>query len=389
MPQQGREVAIVDAVRTGIGRGHPQKGQYREVHANELLGTCYSALFERTGLDPAKVDDVIAGCVSQYGEQSINVARNAWLQAGLPDGVPAMTVDRQCGSGQQAFNVAAALVASGVNDVMVAGGVEHMGHVPFSFESRWNEEVGDPWPAALREHHDLIPQGVSAELVADRWQVTREEMDALSLRSHRLADRAWKEGRFDREVVPVATPGGPVAGDQGIRPDTDIEALAALRPAFKPDGRVTAGNSSQLSDGAGAILVAEVETAKRLGLRPIATIVDQVAVGVDPVLMLSGPIPATTSLLERNELRLADIARFEVNEAFASVLAMWQREFDPDMDRVNAQGGAIALGHPLGCSGARLLTTLAHQLDGSGGELGMAVMCCRGGLGTGTLLRGT
>ena len=388
MALHAREVAIVDAVRTGIGRGHPEKGQYRGVHANELLGTCYRALLDRNEVEADQIEDVVAGCVSQYGEQSINVARNAWLQAGLPEEVPAMTVDRQCGSGQQALNIAVAMIASGVNDVMVAGGVEHMGHVPFSFESRWNEEVGEPWPEALRSYHDVIPQGNSAELIAERWGVSREEMDELSLRSHRLAHQAWKDGRFNREVVPVSTPDGETRADQGIRPETSMEKLAALKPAFKEGGTVTAGNSSQISDGAAAILLVEAETAKRLGLQPLAVIVDQVAVGVDPVTMLTGPTPATRKLLDRNGLALDEISRIEVNEAFASVLAMWQHDFEVELDNVNVQGGAIALGHPLGCSGARLITTLAHQLAGSGGDLGMAVMCCRGGLGTGTLIRG-
>src|SRR3954454_11260126 len=381
-----REVVIVDAVRTGIGRGHPVKGQYRDVHANELLGTTFRGLLARTGVEPARIDDVIAGCILQYGEQSINTARNAWLQAGLPETVPATTVDRQCGSGQQAVNFAAALIASGAAEMVVAGCVEHMGHVPFAAEEATRHVYGTPWPQPLLDHHELVPQGLAAERLADRWEITRAEMDTISLASHQRAARAWEAGCFDAEVVPVGSNGSVVAGDQGVRPATSLEALAALRPAFAEDGRVTAGNASQISDGAATLLLAGRETAERLGLPIRARIVDHIAVGTDPVTMLEGPVPATRLLLERNHLHAGDVARFEVNEAFAAVLAMWQREVDADPATVNVNGGAIALGHPLGASGARLLTSLVHELDRSGAERGVVTMCCRGGLGTATLV---
>jgi len=387
MPGGTTDVVVVDAVRTGVGRGHPEKGQYREVHPNELLGTCFAEVVDRGGVDAARVDDVIVGCVGQYGEQSINVGRNAWLQQGLPESVPATTVDRQCGSGQQAVAFAAASIAAGHQDLVIAGGVEHMGHVPFSFEERQRADVGTPWPPELLARHDLVPQGLAAELVADRWDVSREEMDELSLRSHQLAAAAHREGRFAREIAAVRHEGTEIVADQGIRPDTSLDALAALSPAFRPGGRVTAGNSSQISDGAAALLLASPRAVAELGLRARAHVVDHVAVGVDPVLMLTGPVPATRKLLERNGLQASDVDLFEVNEAFAPVLAMWQREIAADPDRVNVNGGAIALGHPLGCSGARLITTLIHELERSDGELGVVTMCCRGGLGTATLIR--
>ena len=384
---RGREVVIVEAVRTPIGRGHPEKGYYKDVHPNELLGRCYTELIERTGIDASEVEDVIAGCVQQYGEQMFNVARNAWLQAGLPAETPATTVDRQCGSGQQAVGFAAALVASGVHDVVIGSGVEHMGHIPMGVGFKWIEDVGNPFPPALLERYALVPQGLSAEMIAEKWEIPRSEMDELALRSHRLAHRATEEGRFDREIVPMKVNGSTYATDQGIRPDTSLEALAELKPAFKPDGKVTAGNSSQISDGAAAVLVMAREKADALGLRPRARIVDQTTVGVDPVIMLTGPIPATRKLLERNGMTIGDIDLVEINEAFAPVVAAWRRELEPDMDRVNVNGGAMALGHPLGSTGARLITTLLHELERSDKEVGLVTMCCGGGLGTGTLLQ--
>jgi acetyl-CoA acetyltransferase family protein len=378
------DVFIVDAVRTPVGKGHPTKGMFAETHVNELLGTCYRFLIDRNGLDPERVESVIAGCVEQYGEQSINVARNAWLQADLPVTVPAMTVDFQCGSGQQAVATATAFIAAGLIEVAVAGGVEHLGHVPMALERRLVEEAGDPWPLAFREHHPVIPQGEAAEVVADRWEISRDEMDRVSLRSHELAARATEQGRFEDEVVPVA--GVASTTDQGIRTTSSLEQLAALPPAFRPNGAVTAGNSSQISDGASALLLMSAGAVEAAALTPLARVVDTVSVGVDPVLMLTGPVDASRLLLERNELVGDEVDVFEVNEAFAAVLAMWQREFDVPPDRVNPNGGAIALGHPLGCSGARLLTTLVHELRRSGGERGVVAMCCRGGLGTGTLV---
>jgi acetyl-CoA acyltransferase len=385
--QQGREVVIVEAVRTPIGRGHPEKGYYKDTHSNELLGAVYTELIARAGIDAGEVEDVIAGCVQQIGEQSWNVARNAWLQAGLPVEAAATTVDRQCGSAQQAVNFGAALVAAGVHDVVIGSGVEHMGHIPMGAGMAWFEQVGTPWPPALMEKHDLVPQGLSAEMIADRWEIPRSELDELALRSHRLAHQATEEGRFEREIVPFATNGDVRVTDQGIRPDTSLEALAALKPAFRPDGRITAGNSSQISDGAAGVLLMAREKADALGLTPRARIVDQTTVGVDPVIMLTGPIPATQRLLERNRMAIGDIDLFEINEAFAPVVAAWSRELAPDMDRVNVNGGAMALGHPLGSTGARLLTTLLHELERADLETGLVTMCCGGGLGTGTLIQ--
>ncbi|MEY2515381.1 MAG: acetyl-CoA acyltransferase [bacterium] len=385
--QQGREVVIVEAVRTPIGRGHPDKGWYKDTHPNELLGACYTELLARAGIDPSEVEDVIAGCVQQLGEQSYNVARNAWLQAGLPVETAATTVDRQCGSAQQAVNFGAALIAAGIHDVVIGSGVEHMGHIPMGVGFSWMEQVGSPFPPALMEKHALVPQGLSAEMIAEQWEIPRSELDELAVRSHRLAHQATQEGRFEREILPFATNGEVRVSDQGIRPDTNLEALAQLRPAFKPDGRITAANASQISDGAAAVLLMSREKAEQLGCRPRARIVDQTTVGVDPVIMLTGPIPATRKLLQRNGIVIGDLDLIEINEAFAPVVAAWQRELQPDMDRVNVNGGAIALGHPLGSTGARLLTTLLHELERSGGELGLVTMCCGGGLGTGTLIQ--
>ncbi len=382
----GREVVIVEAVRTPIGRGHAEKGYYKDTHPNELLGTCFTELIGRAGIEPALVEDVIGGCVQQYGEQMFNVTRNAWLQAGLPVETPATTVDRQCGSAQQAVNFGAALVAAGVHDVVIGGGVEHMGHVPMGVGFNWVDQVGSPWPPAMLEQYNLVPQGISAEMIADKWEIPRSELDEIGLRSHQLAAKATEEGRFERETIPFAVNGDTYVTDQGIRPDTSLEKLSQLKPAFKEDGKITAGNSSQISDGAAAVLVMTREKADELGLKPRARIVDQTTVGVDPVIMLTGPIPATQKLLERNGMQIDDIDLIEINEAFASVVAAWRRELEPDMDRVNVNGGAIALGHPLGSSGARLVTTLLHELERTDKEVGLVTMCCGGGLGTGTLI---
>jgi acetyl-CoA acyltransferase len=384
--RQGREVVIVEAARTPIGRGHSAKGIFRDVHPNELLGTAYRAVIERAGIEPGLVEDVVAGCVSQVGEQSNNIARNAWLQAGLPVETPAATVDRQCGSGQQAVTYAAGLIAAGVHDVIIGAGVEHMGRVPMG-SNVGEERFGVPFPKELMDRYELIPQGLSAEMIAQRWEIPRSEQDELGLRSHRLAARASDESRFDREIVPIVIDGETVAGDQGIRRDTSLEQLAALKPAFKEDGTVTAGNSSQLSDGAAAVLLMAREKADELGLASRARIFDATTVGVDPVIMLTGPIPATRKLLERNGMTIDDVDLIEINEAFASVVCAWRREIQPDMDRVNVNGGALALGHPLGSSGARLITTLLHELERSDGELGLVTMCTAGGTGTGTILQ--
>jgi len=382
----GREVVIVEAVRTPIGRGHEEKGYYKDVHASNLLAKAYAEVIERAGIDPAEVEDVVAGCVQQFGEQGINIARNAWLEAGLPIETPATTVDRQCGSGQQAVNFAAAMVASGVHDVMIGGGVEHMGHISFADSAAVMQEHGFAFSPQLMERYNLVPQGISAEMIADQWEIPRSELDEIGLRSHQLAAKATEEGRFEREIVPFAVNGDTYATDQGIRPDTSLQKLAELKPAFKEDGKITAGNSSQVSDGAAAVLLMTREKADALGLKARARIYDQTTVGVDPVIMLTGPIPATRKLLERNGMAMDDIDLVEVNEAFASVVAAWRRELEPDMDRVNVNGGAIALGHPLGSSGARLITTLLHEMERSDKEMGLVTMCCGGGLGTGTLL---
>jgi len=387
MSQQGREVVIVEAVRTPIGRGHPEKGYYKDTHPNDLLGRCYTEVLNRAGVDAGEVEDVIAGCVQQFGEQGFNVARNAWLQEGLPIEAAASTVDRQCGSAQQAVNFGAALIAAGIHDVVIGSGVEHMGHISFAAGMKTQQEFGGAFTPKLMEKHNLVGQGLGAEMIADQWEIPRSELDELAVRSHRLAAKATEEGRFERETVPFKVNGSTYVADQGIRPDTSLEALAALKPAFKEDGRITAGNSSQISDGAAAILLMSREKADQLGVTPRARIVDQTTVGVDPVTMLTGPIPATQKILDRNSMSIGDIDFIEINEAFAPVVAAWKREHNPDMDRVNPRGGAMALGHPLGSTGARLLTTLLHELEDEDRELGLVTMCCGGGLGTATLIQ--
>jgi acetyl-CoA acyltransferase len=383
----GREVVIVEAARLPVGRGHEEKGYYKDTHPSTLLATVYADLIARAGIDPAEVGDVVCGCVQQFGEQGMNIGRNAWLQAGLPVEVPATTIDRQCGSAQQGINFAAALIASGVHDVAIGGGVEHMGHISFADGFEVMKEHGAAFTPELLERFDLVNQGLSAEMIADKWEIPRSELDEIGVRSQQLAARATEEGRFEREIIPFSVNGDTWVTDQGIRPGTDLETLSKLKPAFKEDGKITAGNSSQVSDGAAAVLLMTAEKADELGVRPRARIVDQTTVGVDPVIMLTGPIPATRKLLDRNGMKVDDIDLFEVNEAFASVLAAWQRELEPDMDRVNVNGGAIALGHPLGSTGARLMTTLLHELERSDKEVGLVTMCCGGGLGTGTLIQ--
>jgi acetyl-CoA acyltransferase len=382
----GREVVIVEATRTPIGRGHLEKGYYRDLHPSNLLAKVYGELFERTGVDPAETGDVVTGCAQQFGEQGLNIGRNAWLEAGLPVEVPATTIDRQCGSAQQAVNFAAALIATGVHDVAIGSGVEHMGHISFAAGFKVMEEFGAPFSPELMERYNLIPQGLSAEMIADKWEIPRSELDELGVRSQQRAAKATEEGRFEREIVPMQVNGDTYMTDQGLR-ETTLEGLAKLKPAFKPDGKITAGNSSQVSDGAAAVMLMAREKADALGLKPRARIFDQTTVGVDPVIMLTGPIPATEKLLERNGMTMDDIDLVEINEAFASVVAAWRRELDPDMDRVNVNGGAMALGHPLGSTGARLITTLLHELERSDKEMGLVTMCCGGGLGTGTLIQ--
>ncbi len=383
----GREVVIVEAVRTPVGRGHKEKGYYKDLHPSNLLAHAYKEVVGRAGIDPALVEDVVAGCVQQFGEQSLNIGRNAWLEAGFPIETPATTIDRQCGSAQQAVNYAAAMIASGVHDVMIGGGVEHMGHISFADSFKVMEEYGFGYSPELMKQYNLVNQGLSAEMIAEKWDISREELDQLGVTSHARAQQATEEGRFEREIAPVSVNGDTFTTDQGIRPGTTLEALAGLKTVFKEDGKVTAGNASQVSDGAAAILLMTREKADELGLKPRAKILDQTAVGVDPVMMLTGPIPATRKLLERNSMTMDDIDLTEVNEAFASVVVAWQRELNPDMDKVNVNGGAIAIGHPLGSTGARLLTTLLHELERQEKEIGLVTMCCGGGIGTGTLIQ--
>lgn len=385
--QLGREVVIVEAVRTPIGRGHPEKGYFKELHPTELLGATYTSLLERAGVDAAVVEDVVAGCVQQFGEQAMNVARNAWLQEGLPIETAATTVDRQCGSAQQAVNFGAALIACGIHDTVIGSGVEHMGHISFAAGEQVSREFGSPFTERFFDHHNVRGQGIGAELIARQWEIPRSELDELAFQSHAKAHRATEAGLFVREVLPMDVGGDTVVADQGIRPDTSLEKLARLEPVFLPDGVVTAGTSSQISDGAAAVLLMSRDKANGLGLRARARILDQTTVGCDPVKMLEGPIPATRAILERNGMKMSDIDYVEINEAFAPVIAAWRRELDADMDRVNPRGGAMALGHPLGSTGARLITTLLHELEDDDREVGLATMCCGGGLGTATLIQ--
>ena len=381
-----RNAVIVDAVRTPVGK---RNGMLKDVHAVDLGAIPLKALLERNDLDPMLVDDVIYGCVMQTGEQGINVARNAVLAAGFPEEVPATTVDRQCGSGQQAAHFAAQGVMAGAYDVVIAGGVEAMTRVPMGVTAQGPGEAFGP-TMKERYSHGLVPQGISAEMIADKWGVSRERLDSIGLDSHQRAARATEEGRFDTQIVPVEveTEDGTVTvtRDEGIRPETTPEALAGLKPAFKPDGRVTAGNSSQISDGAAAMLIMAEDVAERLGYTPLARFAGFALAGTDPVMMLTGPIPATAKLLERTGKSLDDIDLFEVNEAFASVIAAWLDETGADWDKVNVNGGAIALGHPLGCSGAKLMTTLVHEMQRSGATWGLQTMCEGGGMANATLL---
>jgi acetyl-CoA acetyltransferase family protein len=385
--EAGREVYVVEAARTPFGRSHPEKGWFRDTHPNDLLGAVYRTLLRRTGLDPAAVEDLVVGCTAPFGEQSRNIARNAWLQEGFPPEVPAVVLDRRCGSAQSAVGMGAALVASGVHDLVLAGGVEHMGHVPIDAPARISELYGDPWTPAMWERYNLVHQGESAELIAERWGIGRAEMDEYAVRSHRLAADAIAAGRFAAEMIPFELDGQVRTSDQTVRPGTDADTLAGLRPAFrKEDGRITAGTSSPISDGAAGVLLASRAAVDRHGLTPRAVVVDQTTVGVDPVIMLTGPIPATHKLLERSGLGVADIDLFEINEAFGSVVLAWERELKPDPERVNVNGGAIALGHPVGATGARLIATIVAEMERRDAELGLVSMCCGGGLGTGTVL---
>jgi acetyl-CoA C-acetyltransferase len=387
------EVVIVEAVRSPVGR---RNGGLSTVHPAELLATVVSELVTRSGIDPAEVGQVVTGCVSQVGEQSFNIGRTAWLSAGLPLTTAATTVDTQCGSSQQATNVATSLVGSGVVDVAVACGVELMSRVPIGSNSSRKLGLGVPIPQTYFGRYEFTSQFEGAERIADKWGITRADTDAFGLASQQRAATAWAEGRFETQVVPVDAPdiddeGKPtgtthrVERDEGLR-DTSLEALGNLKPVGRPDGVHTAGNSSQISDGAAAVLVMTADKAAALGLTPRARVVDTCLVGVDPVLMLTGPIDATQRLLDRTGMSIGDIDVFEINEAFASVVLAWQREVDADPERTNANGGAIALGHPLGATGAFLVTKALHELERSDGATALVSMCCGGGLGTGTII---
>jgi len=376
---------IVDAVRTATGK---RNGKLKDWHATDLAAHTLHELVERNGLDPGLIDDVIMGCVSQTGEQGVNIGRNAALAAGFPEEVPGTTIDRQCGSSQQAAHFAAQGVMAGVYDIVIAAGVESMTRVPMLVTAQ--QGPGVPFGPRMLERYDygLVPQGLSAEMVAEKWGIGREELDLLSLESHQRAAQATKEGRFDNQIVPVpvTTDGNEelLTVDEGIRGDTSLDKLASLKPAFKTDGVITAGNSSQISDGSAAVLIMSAQKAQDLGLRPRARFVSFALAGVDPVMMLTGPIPASHKVLERAGLTIDNIDLFEINEAFSSVVAAWRREMPGDeaglWERTNVNGGAIALGHPLGCSGAKLLTTLVHELERSGGRYGLQAICEGGGM---------
>jgi len=382
------EVWIVEAVRSPIGR---RNGGLSGLHPADLLGRIQRAAVERAKVDPAAIGQIVGGCVSQVGEQSFNVARSAWLAQGLPKEVPATTIDSQCGSSQQATTLAAGLIGAGIEDLVLACGVEMMTRVPLGS----NMKGGSPLPRSYAEHYAYASQFQGAEMIAKQWGITRADTDRFGLRSQTLAIQAWKEGRFTREVQPIEAPeldaeGKPtgatkmVTRDEGLR-ETSMEKLAALKPV-EPDGVHTAGTSSQVSDGAAAVLLASPARAKALGLTPRARIVTTTLVGVDPVTMLTGPIPATRKVLAATGLTIDDIDEFEVNEAFASVVLAWMKELQPNPERVNPNGGAIALGHPTGCTGARLITTALHEIERTNRRYALVSMCCGGGLGTGTIL---
>lgn len=392
MARNQNPVVIVDAVRTPIGR---RNGGLSTLHPAELLGLAQKAIIERTGIDPSIVEQVVGGCVSQIGEQSFNVTRTAWLAAGLPLTTAATTVDTQCGSSQQATGLAASLIGSGVVDVAIACGVEVMSRVPIGSNSKKELGLGVPIPKTYFEEYEMTSQFEGAERIADKWGVTRQDTDNWGVESQARAARAWNEDRFSGQYIEVDAPevneAGEVVGtrritkDEGLR-ETTLEKLSSLKPVARPEGVHTAGNSSQISDGASAVLMMTEEKAKSLGLKARARIVDSCLVGVDPVLMLTGPIDATERLLERNNLKIDDIDVFEINEAFASVVLAWAKAVGADLERTNPNGGAIALGHPLGATGAFLITKALNELERTGGRYGIISMCCGGGLGTGTLI---
>lgn len=387
-----KSAVIVDAVRTPAGR---RKGKLAGIHAVDLAAIPLRALVRRNDLDPGLVEDVICGCVSQTGEQGLNVARNAALAAGFPEDVVGVTIDRQCGSSQQAAHFAAQGVMAGAYDVVIAAGVESMTRVPMGITAE--QGPGLPFGPLVMERYanSLVPQGISAEMIVDKWGLSRQELDEISLLSHQRAAQATDEGRFRSQIepVPVRSGGGSetMVEDEGIRRTTSMDALAGLSPAFKADGKVTAGNSSQISDGAAALLIMSEERASQLNLAPMARFVSFSMAGVDPVMMLTGPIPATSRALERAGLSIDDVGLFEINEAFASVVAAWRAEFGGSdveslWERTNVNGGAIALGHPLGASGARLMTTLVHEMVRTGTRYGLQSMCEGGGMANGTVI---
>jgi acetyl-CoA acetyltransferase family protein len=383
-----REAVIVDAVRTPVGR---RNGALKEWHPVDLLGFTLRALVERNTLDPALVEDVIAGCVSQIGEQGFNLARNAALAAGFPESVPGTTIDRQCGSSQQSAHFAAQGVMSGAYDCVIACGVEMMTRVPMGVTG---SGPGKPFGPMMEEryHHNLVPQGISAELIAEKWGLTRDDVDAFSLESHRRAAAAADAGKLTSQLLPIPIKledgtDAMFASDEGVRRDTTLEKLGGLRTVFKPEGGVvTAGNSSQISDGAAAVLIMERGLAEKMKLTPRARFVAFSMAGDDPILMLTAPIPATRKVLERANLTLDEIDRIEINEAFASVVLAWEKETHADLSRTNVNGGAIAIGHPLGASGARLMTDLVYELERSGGRYGLQTMCEGGGMANGTII---
>jgi len=381
-----QEAVIVEAVRTPSGK---RKGTLMQYHPTELGAAVLNEVLARAGVERAAVDDIVMGCVLGAGDQGLNVARNSALQAGFPVEVPATTVDRQCGSGQQALHFAANLITAGVCDIVIAGGVESMNRVPMGSTRRIDGE-GYPFTEELLEKYPITVMGRSAEMIAEKWELTREELDVFSLRSHRLAHRATERGYFKREILPleVMTESGPqmLDVDETIRPNTRMGKLASLPPVFKEDGMVTAASSSPITDGAAAVLLMARHRADELGLRPRARLLHQVVVGVDPVIALTGPIPATRQILKRARMSLSDIDLIEVNEAFAPVVIAWEREIGPDMNRVNVNGGAIAIGHPLGASGARIMTTLLHEMERRDVAVGLQTMCCFGGLGIATIV---
>ncbi len=392
------EAVIVDAIRTPMGK---RNGKLSGFHPADLAGEVLKALSDRNDLDPALVEDVIMGCVMQVGAQAGNIGRNAVLASGWPESVPATTVDRQCGSSQQSAHFAAQGVMAGAYDVVVAAGVEVMSMVPMG-SSFMTPNTGMPFGPGMglryADRGGLVPQGTSAEMIAEKWNLSREDLDAYGARSQQFAATAREEGRFEREILPVrAMPIDKETGklietdelfsqDEGIRPDTTVETLANLKPAFRADGVVTAGNSSQITDGASAVLIMSEDKANELGMTPRARFHSFSLAGVDPIFMLTGPIPATHKVLERSGLSMDEIDLVEINEAFASVVLAWEKELHPDMDKVNVNGGAIALGHPLGCSGARLMTTLLHELERTGGRYGLQTMCEGGGLANATII---